>query len=130
VAKGTRNGARVLIFEASVDVALVSRCVSVGRTLDRRTLLLLGTSGSEVVSKNGSLHAVTVEDMVLGAVDVVIVLNSADVLNGLDRKSTVGLLAIVDRRVGRNDRSGIKLLGGSAVGVRLIRLLVAVVMRR
>jgi hypothetical protein len=73
---------------------------------------------------------VTVEDMVLGAVDVVIVLNSADVLNGLDRKSTVGLLAIVDRRVGRNDRSGIKLLGGSAVGVRLIRLLVAVVMRR
>jgi hypothetical protein len=69
---------------------------------------------------------VTVEDMILGMVDVVVVLNSTNVLDRLDRKSSVGLLAIVDGRVRRNNRSSLKLLGSNTVGISLTRLLVVV----
>jgi hypothetical protein len=126
VAKRARNGAGMFILETPVAVALVSRSVNNGRNLVGGNVLLLSASGGKVVSKDRSLHAVTFEDMILGTVDVVFVLNSTNVLDRLDRKSSVGLLAIVDGRVRRNNRSSLKLLGSNTVGISLIRLLVVV----
>jgi hypothetical protein len=116
----------VLVLETSVAFALVSRSVNIGRTLVGGYVLLLSAGGSEVVSKNGSLYAVTVEDMVFRTVDVTVVLNSTNVLDGLDRKSSVDQLGIVDRRVGRNNRSSLEFLGGNTVGTGLIGLSVKV----
>jgi hypothetical protein len=126
VAQRTRNSAGVLVLETSVAFALVSRSVNIGRTLVGGYVLLLSAGGSEVVSKNGSLYAVTVEDMVFRTVDVTVVLNSTNVLDGLDRKSSVDQLGIVDRRVGRNNRSSLEFLGGNTVGTGLIGLSVKV----
>jgi hypothetical protein len=92
----------VLILDTAVGVGLVDRSVNIDGTLGGRSTLLLGAGDSKVASEDGSLDTMTVEDVVLGVVNVVIVLDSANVSDGLGletRKSTVGLLVIVGRRV-------------------------------
>ena len=49
-----------------------------------------------------SLHAIAVEHVVLGAIDVIVLLDTFDILDGLNLgmgESTIDLLAIVDWRV-------------------------------
>jgi hypothetical protein len=92
----------VLILDTAVGVGLVDRSVNIHRTLGGRDLLLLSVGHGEVASENGSLDTVTVEDVVFRVVNVVIALDSANVSDGLGletRKSTVGLLVTVGRRV-------------------------------
>jgi hypothetical protein len=88
----------VLILDTAVGVGLVDRSVNIHRTLGGRDLLLLSVGHGEVASENGSLDTVTVEDVVFRVVNV----DSANVSDGLGletRKSTVGLLVTVGRRV-------------------------------
>jgi hypothetical protein len=130
VAKWTRNGARVLVLEAAVAVGLVGGGVNVDGNLGGRDLFLLGAGHGEVVCKDGSLDTVTVKDMVFRTVHVIVVLHSTNVLDRVGlwtRRSTVGLLVIVDRGVGRYDRGSVSFLTGNTVAVGLIRLLVMMV---
>ena len=97
-----------IILEVAVIVDLVGRCVGIDGTLGERCLLLLSTDTGKVVGQDGSLAAVAVKDVVIRAVDVIVVVHSANVLDGLGkglRKSTVGLLTGVDRRVCGDNRS-------------------------
>jgi hypothetical protein len=92
----------VLILDTAIAVGLVGGSANIDRTLSGRSTLLLSAGDSKVASEDGGHDAVTVEDMVLGVVNVVVVLDSANVSDGLGletRKSTVGLLVIVGRRV-------------------------------
>lgn len=116
-----------IVLKTAVAVGLVSRSVNVDGTLVGGGLLLLGAGGGEVLGQDGSLAAVAIEDVVVRAVDVVVVAHSANVLDGLDagtRKSTVGLFTSVDRRVRGHSRSSRGLLSGDTVGIGLRRSLV------
>jgi hypothetical protein len=130
VTKRARNSAGMLVLEAAVAVVLVGRGVNVSGTFGGRNTLLLGAGHGEVMGNDGSLDTVTVEDMVFRTVHVIVVLHSTNVLDrvGLGtRKSTGGLLVIVDRGVGRYDRGSVSVLTGNTVAVGLIRLLVMMV---
>ena len=87
-------------LETAVTVGLVGRSIDIDGAPGGRGLLLLGAGSGEVVGEYGSLTTVTVEDMVFRVVDIVVVVNSLDVFDGLDvrtSESTVHLLVIVDR---------------------------------
>lgn len=89
-----------IVLKTAVAVGLVGRSVGVEGIIGGRGLLLLATGIGEVISQDGGFATVTVENVVFGAVDVVIVTHSANVLDRLDTstsKSTIGLLTSVDR---------------------------------
>lgn len=120
-------------LKTAVIVGLVGGSINIDGFLGRRDILLLSAGSGEVMGQDGGLLTVAVEDVVLGAVNVVVVLDSLDVSDGFDVRtsvSTVDLLVIVDRRVRGDNRDSFGLLRSNTVGAGLMKLSVIVLVRR
>lgn len=92
----------MLEWYAVVATDIVGRGVDGGRATDRTCLSLLSASGSEVVGHDWGLATVAVEGVVLGTIDILVVLDSFDVLNAGNastRMSAIDPLVVVGGRI-------------------------------
>lgn len=107
----------MLEWHAVVTSDIVGRGLNGGRATDRTCLRLLSASGSEVVGHDWGLATVTIEGVVLGTIDILVVLDGFDVLdagNASIKESAIDLLVVVGGRIRGHDRSRDSLLSGSS----------------